>query len=183
MRSPALRLVRSITIFCLLTAGLACAATGEAVKAKKSAIDTAIGKECISCHRDDNPGLVSEWKKSEHSRKNVDCYDCHKAQQGEPGAYAHKKYKDQPVFISTVVSPKRCSNCHAKEVEQQQPSHHASAGQILASLDNIMGEVIGGPAAVNAGCLQCHGGTVKLDANNHPTLQTWPDTGIGAVER
>ena len=62
-----------------------------------------------------------------------------------------------------MVSPKQCAACHEKEVAQHQPSHHAKGGQILASLDNIMGEVIGGPAAVNAGCLQCHGGTVKVD--------------------
>ena len=36
-------------------------------------------------------------------------------------------------------------------------SHHAKAGKILASLDNLLGEVVGGPAAVNAGCRQCHG--------------------------
>ena len=44
--------------------------------------------------------------------------------------------------------PKQCAACHEKEVAQHQPSHHAKGGQILASLDNIMGEVIGGPAAV-----------------------------------
>jgi hypothetical protein len=170
-----------LTVVCMLSAGLAAGATGEVAKIQKSALDIAIGEECVSCHKDDNPGLVNEWKKSEHSKQNVDCYDCHKAKEGEPGAYAHKKYNDTPVFITTIVSPKQCSTCHAKEVDQQQPSHHAKGGQILASLDNIMGEVIGGPAAVNAGCLQCHGGTVKLDKNNRPTPQTWPDTGIGRV--
>ncbi len=150
-------------------------------KVKKSATDIAIGKECVSCHADDNPGLVGEWKKSSHAKHNVDCYDCHKAAEGTPGAYKHREYKGKPNFITTVVSPKVCATCHEKEVEQQQPSHHALGGQILASLDNIMGEVIGGPAAVTAGCLQCHGSKVALDANNRPTAQTWPNTGIGRI--
>ncbi len=111
----------------------------------------------------------------------MDCYDCHKAKEGSPGAYAHRNYKNEAVFITTVVSPKQCATCHEKEVAQQQPSHHAKGGQILASLDNIMGEVIGGPATVNAGCLQCHGGTVKVDSKGRPTPQSWPDTGIGRL--
>ena len=165
----------------LVSSSLAIGAPADTVKIKKTPTEIGIGKECVSCHMDGNPGIVSEWRKSAHSKKNVDCYDCHKAKEGEPGAYAHKKYKDQPVFITTVVSPKQCATCHAKEVDQQQPSHHAKGGQILASLDNIMGEVIGGPAAVNAGCLQCHGGKVELDKNNRPTPQTWPNTGIGRI--
>ena len=124
MRSQAtsVSILRNIlfSITFLLTASLAFGASGEAVKTIKSPTDIAIGKECVSCHKDDNPGLVSEWQKSTHSRTSVGCYDCHKANEGEPGAYAHKKYKDKPVFITTVVSPKQCSTCHAREVDQQQ---------------------------------------------------------------
>lgn len=167
--------------FLLVAFFLASGVSAATPAPKKAAIDTAIGKECVSCHNDENPGIIAEWKKSAHSKKNVDCYDCHKAKEGEPGAYAHRKYKDKPVFISTIVSPKRCAVCHEKEVAQQQPSHHAKGGQILASLDNIMGEVIGGPQAVTAGCLQCHGGKVELDKNGRPTPQTWPNTGIGRI--
>jgi hypothetical protein len=130
----------------------------------------------------ESPGIVTEWKKSDHASQKVDCYDCHKGKDGEPGVTQHEKDKaGKPMFITTIVSPKRCATCHEKEVAQQQRSHHAKAGQILASLDNIMGEVIGGPAAVNTGCLQCHGGTVKLDASSEATPETWPNTGIGRL--
>ena len=159
-------------VLCLLISSWVAAAPASSVKVVKTADDVAIGKQCVSCHKDDNPGLVSEWAKSAHAKQKVDCYDCHKAKEGTPGAYAHQKYKDKPIFINTVVSPKQCAACHEKEVAQHQPSHHAKGGQILASLDNIMGEVIGGPAAVNAGCLQCHGGTVKVDEKGRPTPLT-----------
>ena len=168
-------------VLCLLISSWVAAAPASSVKVVKTADDVAIGKQCVSCHKEDNPGLVSEWAKSAHAKQKVDCYDCHKAKEGTPGAYAHQKYKGKPIFINTVVSPKQCAACHEKEVAQHQPSHHAKGGQILASLDNIMGEVIGGPAAVNAGCLQCHGGTVKVDEKNRPTPLTWPDTGIGRL--
>ncbi|MBI4984420.1 MAG: cytochrome C552 [Rhodocyclales bacterium] len=149
------------------------------VKAKE---DVQIGKVCIECHKKESPGLVTEWKKSAHAPEKVDCYDCHKGKDGEPGVIRHEKDKaGKPMFIQTIVSPKRCAVCHEKEVAQQQRSHHAKAGQILASLDNIMGEVIGGPAAVNAGCLHCHGGPVKPDADGEATPETWPNTGIGRL--
>ena len=144
---------------------------------KKSAADVAMGKKCLSCHgAEDDPGIYGEWKQSAHFAKKVDCYDCHKAKQGEPGAYQHNG-----ATIVTVVTPKACASCHQDEVAQQQRSHHAKAGNILASIDNLLGEVIGGPAAVNAGCFQCHGGTVKVDAKGKPTPQTWPNTGIGRI--
>ncbi len=60
-------------------------------------------------------------------------------------------------------------------------SHHSKAGQILASLDNLLGEVVGGPAAVNAGCRQCHGGVVEIGKDGKPTPGTWPNTGIGRI--
>ncbi|TCJ17128.1 cytochrome C552 [Parasulfuritortus cantonensis] len=125
---------------------------------------------------DETPGLAREWKKSTHAGKDIDCYDCHKALPGDKDGYLHHK-----VMIATIVTPKDCAACHEKEVTQQQPSHHAKGGQILASLDNLMGEVIGGLPAVNAGCRQCHGSVVELDAKNMPTAETWPNTGIGRI--
>jgi hypothetical protein len=184
------RLVRSLLhIFLLL--GMLLAATHPALAAdkpaakkvaatpvvKKSAADTAMGKKCLSCHgAEDDPGIYGEWKKSAHSKANVDCYDCHKSKAGEKGAFEH-----HGASIHVIVTPVDCATCHKAEVAQQQRSHHAKAGNILASLDNLLGEVIGGPAAVNAGCLQCHGGTVEVDAKGRPTAQSWPNTGIGRI--
>ena len=143
----------------------------------KSPADAAIGKKCLTCHSADvSPGIYGEWKTSSHAKNNVGCYDCHKAKEGDKAAFAHNG-----AFIHVIVTPNTCANCHQAEVAQQQRSHHAKAGNILASLDNLLGEVIGGPAAVNAGCLQCHGGTVVLDAKGRPTPQTWPNTGIGRI--
>jgi len=161
---------------CLLTLSLASPAwAADAVVATKTAADTAAGKKCLTCHGpEDQPGIYAEWKASSHAASNVDCYDCHKSKPGEPGAFEHKG-----ALIHVVVTPKDCATCHQTEVTQQQRSHHAKAGNILASVDNLLGEVIGGPAAVNAGCKQCHGSTVELDAKGIPTPQTWPNTGIG----
>ena len=109
---------------------------------KKSVADAAIGKNCLSCHdKDEDPGIYAQWKGSKHAASNVDCYDCHKAKEGDKGALKH-----EGVFIQMIVTPKTCATCHEAEVAQQQRSHHAKGGNIIASVDNLLGEVIGGPA-------------------------------------
>ena len=134
------------------------------------------GAVCIGCHSRQNNALVYEWRASRMGQKGVNCYDCHRAQKGEPDAFEHNGF-----VISLIVSPKDCGKCHQKQMNQQQGSHHAKAGQILASLDNYLGEVIGGPPAVAAGCMQCHGSQVKVLSGGRLDLATWPNSGIGRI--
>lgn len=158
------------------------AANAATVAPAKSKTDAQIGKICVGCHQQQTPGILAEWKKSAHATQKVDCYDCHKGKKGDKGVISHATdASGNPIYITVIVSPKACAQCHEKEVAQQQRSHHAKAGQILASLDNIMGEVIGGPAAVNAGCRQCHGSKVEVGDSGEATAQTWPNTGIGRL--
>ena len=98
------------------------------------------------------------------------CIDCHQADEGDPDAYTHQK-----MLISIIVSPKDCANYHESAVQEMTESHHAKAGRILGSLDNLLAEVVEGnnglitpgfpegnsAAAVN-GCWQCHGSQVKV---------------------
>ena len=39
-----------------------------------------------------------------------------------------------------ILTPRDCSRCHAKEYAEFESSHHAKAGDILASLDNVLAE-------------------------------------------
>lgn len=134
------------------------------------------GAKCLQCHTPMNPALVEEWRASAHGRKGVNCYDCHRAEKGEPDAFEHNG-----ATISVIVSPKDCGRCHSKEVNEQKGSHHAKAGDILASLDNFLGDVIGGPPAATVGCMQCHGSTVKVLPGGKFDPATWPNTGIGRI--
>ena len=134
------------------------------------------GLACVSCHEKHNPGLYSEWNKSQHGQQGVNCLDCHEANQDDTDAFRHEGQ-----LIAIIVSPKDCSRCHVTEFEEMDGSHHSKAGKILASLDNLLGEVVGGPAAVNAGCRQCHGSEVKIGKDGKPEYSTWPNTGIGRL--
>ena len=150
-------------------------------------------KECVTCHKKNNPGIVQQWGSSKHYRAKVGCYECHAADPKDVDAFIHddKKVKKH---ISIIVSPKDCASCHEKEVKQTTESHHAKAGRIMASLDNLLAEVVegnsalitegfpgGNSAAAVSGCWQCHGSEVKVLKDGALDPATWPNTGIGRI--
>ena len=159
---------RLITATVLLTAATA---LGQADVPKDS-------QACVNCHLEKKvaPTAIEEWRQSTHAKQGVGCNDCHAAKKGEPDAFEH-----YGSTIATIVTPNDCAECHEKESKQFQQSHHAKAGEILGSLDNLLGDVIEGPPAAISGCRQCHGGTVKILADGRVDPTTWPNTGIGRI--
>jgi hydroxylamine dehydrogenase len=152
----------------------------------------AVSDPCVSCHRTLSPALVAEWEHSRHGRMGIACLDCHGAKEGEVDAWRHGV-----AWVSALVTPKDCARCHDQEHQQFSVSHHAMAGEILASLDNILAEKVAGQPgniadAVN-GCWQCHGSLLRFQRNakgeplrarsGRPLLDqtTWPNSGIGRL--
>ncbi len=140
----------------LLALSLAMGAAAEDV--------TVEGKGCADCHRIRSPALIMEWERSRHSSAGIGCLDCHQAPLGAEGAWKH-----QGALVSVLVTPKRCAECHDDEATQFSRSHHARAGEILASLDNVLAEKAAGMPgniadAVN-GCWQCHGSIIKFGSS------------------
>ena len=89
--------------------------------------------------------------------------------------------------MPSIVTPRDCARCHKKEAEEFANSHHAKAGNILASLDNRLAEIVegarepfnphsptpgrsvdmvNGMASADTGCRQCHGSKIALAATN-----------------
>ncbi len=146
-------------------------------------------RECIECHKKKSPGIYQQWGSSKHYRGNIGCYECHAAEKGDADAFMHYDHR-----ISVIVSPKDCARCHSKEVKEFTDSHHAQAGRILGSLDNVLAEVVEGnrgmvtpmfPGGVSAaavnGCWQCHGSQIKIDEEGKPDPATYPNSGIGRI--
>lgn len=153
-----------------------------AVKVDPKLYGSPEGQVCIKCHELKTPGLHKMWRQGKMGQAGVNCYDCHKAEKktdkapGNPAGYDHRGF-----WITTIVSPKDCSRCHKDQFDQQQVSHHAKAADILNSSDNYLGTVVGGPAAVNTGCRQCHGSNVNVLKDGKLDPNTWPNTGIGRI--
>ncbi|MGD8362225.1 MAG: multiheme c-type cytochrome [Gemmatimonadota bacterium] len=142
----------------------------------------AASRACVDCHAEENPGIVAQWTGSTHAERGVGCLDCHQAMPEEADAYLH-----HGVQIATIVTPRDCSRCHELEASEFSQSHHAAAGNILASLDNFLAETVEGArttfdphsptpgkgiqevqgfASANSGCRQCHGAKVALQASD-----------------
>jgi hypothetical protein len=139
-------------------------------------------KACVDCHGKENPGIVDHWSRSTHAEMGVGCVDCHGAAAADVDGFDHYGAR-----IATVVTPRDCSTCHVTEGEQFEASHHAAAGNILASLDNFLAETVEGArapfdphsptpgktvsgvnglASAYSGCQQCHGSKVALLAKD-----------------
>ncbi|MDP3980999.1 MAG: multiheme c-type cytochrome [Chlamydiota bacterium] len=148
---------------------------------------------CISCHKKSSPGLVMEWEWSRHAKIGIACLECHSANEGDQDAWLH-----EGSTISAIVTPLDCAQCHDREYQEFSRSHHAKAGEILASLDNVLAEKAAGMPSNNAdavnGCWQCHGSIIKFkkDADGNiersateqkPVIDpdTWPNSGIGRL--
>ena len=138
---------------------------------------------CMSCHREKTPGIYDQWGHSKHFGANVGCYECHKADRNDKDAIMHKDF-----VISVIVSPQDCSKCHKKEVEEFDRSHHATAGDILGSLDNVLAEVVEGAPTLSGtspitamGCGACHGSIVRVNSDGSLDKSSWPNTGIGRI--
>ena len=158
---------------------IVCAAVVEPALAE-AAPAASPSAECVTCHQSTQPGIVAQWHDSTHAAKGVGCYECHQARPGEPDAFEHNGYT-----IAVVVTPKDCARCHPAESAEFWKSHHAKGGNILASLDNRLAEVVegarepfdphgapkglprvNGMASAQSGCLQCHGSKVALMAKD-----------------
>lgn len=127
---------------------------------------------CAQCHREETPAVVHQFERSEHSRANVTCYDCHQAGDGQ-ASYDHYHFR-----LARDVTSLNCSGCHRTEYEQFARSRHAlPAWSAVSGSDGLSAEQLAfgerhhpgavdrpanalakkeGLAATQAGCLGCH---------------------------
>lgn len=179
----------------LVLACIAVACWGESVGSinlnKQMKVDrnlSPLAAKCVECHKEKTPGIVNDWKNSRHAHVGVSCADCHSVAADNPMAIKKEHPKDSGNHVSILVSPKTCSKCHEKEVEQAaQSGHTRGAVQMWANkgMVELMYHYEGADhpdlkdAPSATGCIQCHGSVIKMDENGYPTKETWPNYGIG----
>ena len=127
---------------------------------------------CAQCHREETPAVVHQFERSEHSRANVTCLDCHQPNDGQE-PYDHYNFR-----LARDVTSLSCEGCHRTEYEQFARSRHAlpawaavsgtsgmSPEQIALGEQHHPGAVdrppnalaaLEGAAATETGCLGCH---------------------------
>jgi len=81
-------------------------------------------EECIECHTEVTPGIVTDWELSVHSKEDVGCYKCH--------GIRHKTMDDSDLALT--VTAERCNECHADQYTQFSKGKHAFAWAALKAM-------------------------------------------------
>ncbi len=151
---------------------------------------TEVGRECVDCHKTENPGIINDWKDSRHAHAGVTCIDCHEVKSDSPMATQHETLVGTDTYISVLVPPSTCARCHSAETQQFNESGHFRAYRQIIPKDSLHAliQVHEGQehtefsnATNETGCMQCHGSEILLDENNRPTPETWPNMGMGSI--
>lgn len=125
---------------------------------------TAQGQECVKCHKDVTPNIVSDWQLSQHSQNDVDCSVCHGDLHKDP-------YDVDKVQIPT---PATCANCHEERVEQFMAGKHALAWAAMKAMPTAHWQ----PMALMEGMKGC-GGCHKIGLKTEQEIKELKETGPG----
>ncbi len=79
-------------------------------------VSGASAQECVDCHKQITPNIVSDWQLSKHSQGGVNCSVCHSDQ--------HKSAQD--IANVRIPTPETCAICHGTQVQQFKGGKHAS---------------------------------------------------------
>jgi hypothetical protein len=125
---------------------------------------SAAAMECVDCHRDVTPGIVTDWQLSKHSENDVSCSDCH----GDGHTSAHD--------VSEVDIPTHntCAPCHDTQVGQFLKGKHAAAWASYKAMPTTHQL----PLAMREGMKGC-GGCHKIGVKTEEDIQQLKESGAG----
>jgi hydroxylamine dehydrogenase len=119
---------------------------------------------CVDCHRNLNPGIVTDWEASRHGQVGVGCAVCHGSD--------HSSASD----VSSVAqpTPETCSPCHTDRVEEFENGKHAFAWAAM----NAMPTTHALPMALTEGMKGC-GGCHKIGLKSEEEIAGLKEQGAG----
>jgi hypothetical protein len=83
-----------------------------------------VKRECVSCHLEATPGIVSDWMLSKHSKNLVTCSVCH--------GVDHMSEDD--VDLVRPIKPSWCGKCHESRWNQFKAGKHALAWSAMKAM-------------------------------------------------
>ena len=103
--------------------------------------------DCITCHREESPGVVDQWLSSLMSTQGLDCATCH------GGQHVTDTDWDKAVF----PTPDTCNSCHMDKVAQYREGKHSLAWAAMQAMPAFthLSATVGGPEGFK-GCSGCH---------------------------
>ena len=124
----------------------------------------AAAQDCVNCHKETTPNIVSDWQLSKHSQNDIDCSTCH----GD----GHKDSYD--VGKANIPSPETCAECHEDQVTQFKKGKHAFAWAAMKAMPTSHWL----PMALTEGMKGC-GGCHKVGLKSDDDLKKLSEEGVG----
>jgi hypothetical protein len=120
--------------------------------------------ECVACHSEETPGIVADWRVSQHSEEGIDCADCHGA----------RHTTAENARLAAIPTPETCGECHSERVEQFSRGKHALAWVAM----NAMPTTHALPMALTEGMKGC-GGCHKIGLKSEEEIAQLKAAGGG----
>jgi hypothetical protein len=120
--------------------------------------------ECIDCHKQETPNIVTDWQLSKHSAEGVGCSVCH----GD----GHSSADD--VAKVEIPTPDTCAGCHGEQVEQFKRGKHAFAWAAQKAMPTTHWQ----PMALIDGMKGC-GGCHKVGLKTEEEIKGLKESGAG----
>ena len=127
-------------------------------------VGVTFAQDCVPCHRDVTPNIVSDWEISAHSQNEVECISCH----GDEHTTA-EDFAD--VDIPTAET---CNTCHEDQFNQFKMGKHAVAWAAMKAMPTAHQQ----PMALMDGMKGC-GGCHKLGLKTEDDINDMQRKGVG----
>lgn len=112
--------------------------------------------DCVDCHKEISPNIVSDWKLSKHSKNGIDCTVCH----GD-------KHQTMTDFQNAdIPTPETCATCHEEQVNQFINGKHSAAWAAMKAMPTIHWQ----PMALIEGMKGC-GGCHKIGLKSKAEIE------------
>ncbi len=121
-------------------------------------------QECVNCHKQITPNIVSDWQASKHSQNDVNCSACH----------GDQHTSSQNVASVKIPTPETCAACHESRVQEFKNGKHAVAWASMKAMPTAHWQ----PMAMMEGMKGC-GGCHKLGIKTEAEIKELKKDGAG----
>jgi hypothetical protein len=121
-------------------------------------------QQCVECHKQTTPNIVSDWQASKHSQNDVGCSVCHGEEHKTAGDYA----------AARIPTPDTCAQCHEDRVDQFKRGKHALAWTAMKAMPTAHAQ----PVALMEGMKGC-GGCHKIGLKTEAAVRDLQKVGAG----
>ena len=128
-------------------------------------------QQCILCHGQETPQIVTDWKLSVHRKKDISCISCH----------GKKHMSADDVDEAELATPQKCASCHEMQFEQFKAGKHAKAWTAMKAMPTIHWQ----PMALTKGmkgCGGCHKQGLKSEEEIREIKKDSPGYGLASCD-